>query len=487
MGRLWITGCMVSTFVAGLMVPAPLRADEFSQDDARAALHRAVRFFREEVSAGPGAYLWGYSADLSKREGEGKVSATTGWLQPPGTPAVGMAYLDAWRLTGDPLLRDAAVETAHALVRGQLQSGGWSEGIEFDPAQRRRHAYRVDGRTEGRNETTFDDNKSQSALQFLMQVDQALKFRDPKIHEACRYALKSFLKAQYPNGAWPQQYTRFPDPEKFPVRRASYPESWPREYPRKRYSGYYTLNDNTISDVIETVLMAAEIYEEPQYRAAAEKGGDFLLLAQMPEPQPGWAQQYTPEMHPAWARKFEPPAITGSESQQVIATLMMLARHTGREKYLQPIPRALEYYRSSLRKDGKLARFYELHTNRPLYFTKDYKLTYSDADMPTHYGFIGSSKLDRLAAQYEKLKDADLHEQARKSTLVRKPSPPRLSSSLRRQAKQVADALDERGAWVEDGRLRYQGGDDDTDRIISPRTFAQNILTLSRYIAAKRD
>ena len=50
----------------------------------------------------------------------------------------------------------------------------------------------------------------------------------------------------------------------------------------------------------------------------------FLLLAQLPEPQPGWAQQYNIEMEPEWARKFEPPAVTGGESQKVIATLLTL-------------------------------------------------------------------------------------------------------------------------------------------------------------------
>ena len=35
------------------------------------------------------------------------------------------------------------------------------------------------------------------------------------------------LRAQYPNGAWPQGYEAFPDPAKFPVRRAAFPQSVP--------------------------------------------------------------------------------------------------------------------------------------------------------------------------------------------------------------------------------------------------------------------
>ena len=51
------------------------------------------------------------------------------------------------------------------------------------------------------------------------------------------------------------------------------------------------------------------------------------------------------------------------------------------------MPPALAYLKKSLLPDGRLARFYELKTNKPLYFTKTYELTYDDSDMPTHYSF----------------------------------------------------------------------------------------------------
>ncbi len=406
---------------------------------------------------------------------------TTAWLQPPGTPSVGDAYLKAYLLTGDEVLRDATLETAMALVRGQLVSGGWADRIEFAAEDRGRYAYRIDQNRGKFNRTTFDDNKSQSALRFLMRTDRAFKFQNAKIHEACLYALDSFIKAQYPNGAWPQQYDEFPKPEDYPVRKASYPETWSRTYPAKTYRGYYTLNDNTISDVIETLLEAAEIYGKPRYRAAAIKGGEFFLLAQMPDPQPGWAQQYTKEMHPAWARKFEPPAITGGESQGVMQTLLLLARETGEDKFLNGLPRALAYYKKSVLPNGRLARFYELKTNRPLYFTMKYELTYEADDLPTHYGFIVSNKLDRIEKEYQRLKDTD----PSKWKTERKPRPPRISDSLKSRAKKIVADLDDRGAWVEPGELRYQDSQD-VNRIINPRTFSQNIEVLAEFLAASR-
>src|SRR3954469_15828096 len=81
--------------LALLLLLLPLAA--FAQQpptkkEASAALKKAVTFFRENVSA-EGGYLWRYSEDLSLREGEEKATATMAWLQPPGTPAVGEAYL----------------------------------------------------------------------------------------------------------------------------------------------------------------------------------------------------------------------------------------------------------------------------------------------------------------------------------------------------------------------------------------------------------
>ena len=85
----------------------------------------------------------------------------------------------------------------------------------------------------------------------------------------------------------------------------------------------------------------------------------------MPAPQPGWAAAIRCEHASDVGRKFEPAAITGGESQGVMQTLLLLYRRNGDKKYLEPLPRALDYYRDSLLPDGRLARFYELKTNKP--------------------------------------------------------------------------------------------------------------------------
>src|SRR5690606_5744361 len=110
----------------------------------------------------------------------------------------------------------------------------------------------------------------------------------------------------------------------------------------------YTINDSTLRDLIRTMLLAHEIYGDERFLASAKKGGDFLMLAQMPAPQPAWAQQYNFAMQPTWARRFEPPGVSGGESQQVMQTLIELALYTGDPRYLEPLPRAIEYLRASL-------------------------------------------------------------------------------------------------------------------------------------------
>jgi hypothetical protein len=200
----------------------------------------------------------------------------------------------------------------------------------------------------------------------------------------------------------------------------------------------------------------------------------------MPDPQPGWAQQYDHGMHPAWARKFEPPALTGSESAGVVRTLFRLYQETGQRRFLDAAKRGLDYYRQSRLPDGRLARFYELHTNRPLYFTREYELTYDDSDVPTHYSFKTGDWTANLLRQYEVLAKKPV-DQPPSAAPYR---PPAMPPALADRTREVIRSMDARGAWIEAGRLRYDDDQDDTREVIDGSTFVRNIRQLADYLAA---
>ena len=171
------------TFSSLILAVSPLSGDDnFGVETAEIAIRDSVRFYRENISINGGS-VFQVSGDLKLREGENRVGPREAWIEPPATSAVGRVYLQCWQLTHDPIFYDAMLEVADGLIRGQLVSGGWTENIEFDPLLRPQYAYRVDHRTEIRklkNRTTFDDNKTQSSLLFLMLVDQELSFQNER-------------------------------------------------------------------------------------------------------------------------------------------------------------------------------------------------------------------------------------------------------------------------------------------------------------------
>jgi hypothetical protein len=237
--------------------------------------------------------------------------------------------------------------------------------------------------------------------------------------------------------------------------------------------------------VMDTLFQASEIYGDPKYRQAALKGAEFLLAAQMPEPQPAWAQQYNYDFEPIWARKFEPAAISGSESQNVIKILLDVYCETGDKRFLDAVPSALKYLERSKLPNGQLARFYELKTNDPLYFTREYVLTKDDSDLPTHYGFKVSGKLDSLQKRYDKLAAAKPDTLAKEKAKLWGRDEKDVAPAAD-QVRQIIAGMDDRGAWVETGKLKYHPGKKEDRPIISSATFAKNMDVLSRYVAANK-
>lgn len=454
--------------------------DRTSPEAVKTALRKATDYL-VSISTEDG-YLWWYSSDLKQRRGEEVATETQIWVQPPGTPAVGTAFLRAYEATRDEAHLRAALGTAKALARGQLESGGWSYVIELDPKLRQQWAYHADSAAtkpdfkSRKNTTTFDDNNTQSALTFLMTfLDVATNLPPDQLNPlraALDFGLTRMLDAQYPIGAWPQRFTGAPhDPAKHPIRPANIATNWPRQWPHADYGGFYTLNDNTQSDCIRTMLAAYRHTGDKRLLEAAKRGGEFLILAQLPEPQPGWAQQYNYDMQPAWARAFEPPSACAGESGGVIRTLGRLYLETGEEKFLKPAPAFFAWLQRSQLSSNRWARLYELETNKPIYGDRDGEIHYTlgeiSAERRRGYSWQSSFDLPETIAWYERIKS-----DGREKTLAEEK---RRDAPSRPKANAVSTILSQQEA---SGRWASTNG-------VSMRQFLGNMETLTDYLPAQ--
>ncbi|MDD4869191.1 MAG: pectate lyase [Kiritimatiellae bacterium] len=452
---------LVSLFL--LSVTASFSIDDALVAKARDGLARTVRYLRTEVAVG-GGYLGSYKADLSDQWGEGHATRDQNWIQPPGCPSVGFAFLRAWEGTGEPQYLDAAVEVARSLVSGQLECGGWNYIVDHSQTGARKWYYRKNRNStdeklkKGANQATFDDNTTQHATRLLMAVDKALEQKDPAIHEAVLASLDFFLKAQNAAGGWPQ---RFP-------------------LSAKGYSSYSTYNDNAMTDCVDVMISAWKQYKDKRYYDAAVRAGDFTIRVQQPEPQPVWAQQYDQDLKPAPARKFEPVSVTAGESGGALRILLYVALLTGDDKYLKPIGPALEWYKRSelTGKDkGKWARFYELRTNRPLYFTAGtYQLTYDDSNMPTHYSFKSNWYPRHEERQWQEMlaKGIPQYLKDHEPKSLSKETKLKKAVALESKVREILQAQDDKGRWVEKD-------------MIEMGTFERYIQNLAEYLRFVND
>lgn len=377
-----------------------------------AVMLTAVEFFRTKL-ASDGGYASSWDDDLRFGYTEHNKSRTVISIQPDGTTTVGLAMLKAYHATGEKTCLEGARAAVRALIDCQLASGGWTSDFDFgkgDPERYhlRRHVLAGDtdpGKRKFRS--TLDDNKTQSALLLLLELAYLPEEKDNQdLQESLQYGLDRLLSSQTFIGAWPQQFSG-PASGNETIIKASLPDSWSKTWPDQPYSQLATLNDDNLVRILDVLLRAHALSGEVRYLDSARRLGDFLLLAQLPAPQPGWAQQYNEAMQPAWARKFEPPALSARESYGAIEALFKLWVATGDEKYRESIPTALTWLEKVRLPDGQWSRFYELGTDRPLYCHADtYKITYDDSDLPTHYGFkIESSlmsKIERMRKDLER-------------------------------------------------------------------------------------
>ena len=428
-------------------------------DTVVAAMKKAALFYRNRTTV-VGGYGISVSKDLSTSRAENRESPTLISIQHPGTPSVGLALLMAFRVTGDPLFKQAAREAAQSLLWCQFASGGWESDYDYLPDRARRYHYRRDveaGDMErgGRHgASTLDDGKTEAALLFLLEMAHTPEFaKDEELQRAVKFGFDGLLAAQEKCGAWGQSFDGAADATA-PVVKAKVPTPWLRVWPNVDYTRFYTLNDGNLLQTTRLLLRAYELTKETRYLEAVRRVGDFHLLAQLPAPQPAWAQQYNRDMEPVWARKFEPPAVSSAESVEALETLLAVWAATGEAKYREPMAAAVAWLDKVKLPGGQWARFYELGTDKPLYCkAKTYEVTYDDSDLPTHYGF----KLDELGEDLEALKKKLMMSREELLNAKADPTEPKKwASKAKGAAKKVVTALqtqNSRGYWSKEDQI----------------------------------
>jgi len=412
---------MPAALLSAILLTASLAYPANLEIEARTALEKANSYLQSITTNG--GYLGIYSLDLQKRYGEGLYeSASHGeiWIQPPGTPSVGQVLLRAYRATGDERYLNAARAAGLALAWGQRQAGGWDHKAEVSSLTPSSPPQKVKGHC------TLDDRITQGALSFLMDLDDSID--EIWLSEAVDLGLRFLLQSQYPNGGWPQWY---------PLRGG--------------YHDYYTFNDNTINDCIAVLLEAHRRYDREAFLQSARKGGEFILHSQLPAPQAGWAQQYDRDLQPAWARKYEPPAACSAVTARNIRTLLNLYLYTNDNRYLAPIPAAIDWLEHSQLAPEHWARFYELESNRPIYGDRDGRIHYDYDELSSErkkgYAWQGHFGVPEAVARYQTIKEAGSNTDPARIADSNAQGP---SAALIARVEKIVQSQDQEGRWTSD-------------------------------------
>ena len=347
-------------------------------DNWRDPARQKTAWFAEYKSSGPGAnprarVAWSRQlttpeASLFSRERFLSSSAST--LTGVASQSIGtIAWADAQKKPDQWFLTIEALRIADSLLLYQRDSGGWPKNIDMaKPLSLSQRAAVL--RDKSKNDSTIDNSATFTQLAFLARVFTAQ--HQERHRESFLKGLDYLLKAQYPNGGWPQFYPNL--------------------------SGYYkhiTFNDGAMIGVLKLlrdVAQAKPVYafvDEARRARAAEavaKGIDCILKTQIvvKGKRTVWCAQHDEvTLAPAPARKYEVVSLSGGESVDVVRYLMSIKDPS--TEVINAIESAVAWFEQSQVKDPNgattWARFYEIGTNRPIFVGRDGVIKYNLAEI----------------------------------------------------------------------------------------------------------
>ncbi|HKY44916.1 MAG TPA: pectate lyase [Pyrinomonadaceae bacterium] len=283
-----------------------------------------------------------------------------------------------------------ALRVADNFILYQRDSGGWPKNIDMSKVLSQSQKAAI-LRQKKNNDSTIDNGATYTQLSFLARVYTAQ--HQERHRESFLKGLDYLLKAQYPNGGWPQFYPNL--------------------------NGYYkriTYNDGAMIGVMKLLrdVAAAKpeyafVDEERRTKAASavEKGIECILKTQVVVNghRTVWCAQHDEvTFAPAPARKFELASLSGSESVDIVRFLMSIKDPS--PTVVESIEAAVKWFEQTELKGVKWvkkadatqpggidcvvvkdpessiwARFYEIGTNRPIFAGRDGVMKYDVAQI----------------------------------------------------------------------------------------------------------
>lgn len=274
---------------------------------------------------------------------------------------------------------------ADSVLRYQTESGGWPKNIDMTqpPSAAFLASTAMDERA-----PTIDNGATHTQLRFLARVLSTGGTTEQRT--AFERGFDYLLRAQYPNGGWPQY---------FPV-----------------HPGYYThitFNDDAMIAVLELLRDAsagqppfAFVDAERRTRAAeaVARGIDCILKCQIVVngEKTAWCAQHDElTFAPAAARKYEHASLSGFESVGILRFLMAIERPS--PEVIEAVTAGIRWFEraklTGIRLDQQpaaaprsgsdrvvvadpnapplWARFYEIGTNRPIFSGRDAVIHYA--------------------------------------------------------------------------------------------------------------
>ena len=357
------------------------------------------------------------------------VAVFGGWLQLDhvARAEVTPKWRDALKQPRDWYGSTEAARIADNLIVYQRESGGWPKNIDMAVVLDKSQRADIE-KEKGSTDPTIDNGATYSQMIFLARVFTLKQL--PAYKESFLRGVDYLLRAQYPNGGWPQYY---------PIRRG--------------YYQHITFNDDAMIGVMRLLRDVGSkqrdyifVDEARRERAgkAVEIGIQCILKTQIVVrgKRTVWCAQHDEvTLAPAPARAYEHISLSGQESVGIVEFLMGIENPDAR--ILEAIESAVAWFKSAQVKGARWvetagtpvdhvvvadqnapplwARFYDLKTFKPIFGDRDRDIRDNVNEVSLErrngYSWFNTSPAKAIAA-YENKLEAELVFPGKESSVI---------------------------------------------------------------------